>query len=77
MRVVVVGVCGLLIFWVLWNLAQLALLGPDRIDLYPTPRLTIGYLRWLLTMIAAAVLAALPAGLLMWAIWWALSRLSR
>lgn len=69
MRVIVVGLSGLIVFWMLCNLAQLALLGVERVDLYPAPTLAPWYVRWLLTMAAAVVLTAIPAGLLMGLLW--------
>ncbi len=77
MRAILVGASGFLVFWVLYSIAQRALLGPDRFDFYPTPTLTIWYARWLLTMATAALLAAIPTGLLMWGMWRVLARALR
>lgn len=74
MRVIAVGLSGFIVFWMLCNLTQLALLGVERIDLYPAPTLAAWYFRWLLTMATAVVLASVPTVLLMALFWRILPR---
>lgn len=77
MRVIAAGFVGLLAFWVCWDLAQIVILGPDRLDLYPAPTLAGWYFRWLLEMACGMTIAAILAGLLMRATWRLLTRVSR
>ncbi|HEX5503610.1 MAG TPA: hypothetical protein VFW96_13385 [Thermomicrobiales bacterium] len=69
MRVILVGLLGLLVFAFLWPWTQFALFGPEGASYSPPPTLTMGYLWWLLDMGLAAVIAAIPTGLLRRTMW--------
>lgn len=59
MRVVIVGLLGLLLFFLIWPFFQLALLGPELAGNTLPPRLSLVYLRWLLALFFALVTTGL------------------
>ena len=72
MRAVLVSLLGVFVFFLVWPVAQLVVLGADRVDIeyFPPPSISTRYARWLL----AVLLAALPTGLLMRKMWRLMSR---
>ncbi len=72
MRAVLVSLLGLFVFFLIWPITQLVVVGSDRVDIeyFPPPSISTGYGQWLF----AVLIAAIPTALLMRRLWQLMSR---